>query len=95
MNGRKKESLQWSSLNERLYQKAEREAKENPKKKEKLNLLKCIQAYRCFPELAKLIKNSPSLIDQIEELRSIWSAFSKMSDEQLSEMAIELIQELS
>jgi len=94
-----KEKYQFSEDNLAVYQKLNEElelkVEQNPEKKKTLELLKCIQAYRSFPNIADLIKNSPTLINQIEDLRLLWLGFSKMGEEQVSEMAIELIQDLS
>lgn len=60
--------------------------------KESLNLLKCIQTYRVCPSLDVLLTHKPSLVTHIDELYKLWRRFDYMSEKELAEMSINLIQ---
>lgn len=76
-----------------LYQRAQDLSKPTICSKQSMDMLKAIQTYRTFPSLQELLKYKPQLVNQLDELYSLWSRFNSMSDEELSELAMSLINE--
>jgi hypothetical protein len=76
-----------------LYNRAE-ELVLTEDQKQALNLLKCIQTYRAHPSIAELLSNRYKLVYQLDDIYKLWKRFDKLSRQELSELAMELINEI-
>jgi hypothetical protein len=76
-----------------LYNRAE-ELVLTDKQKQSLDLLKCLQTYRVYPSISELLKSRSKLVYQLDDIYKLWKRFDKMSKTELSNLAMELIQEI-
>lgn len=76
-----------------LYERAEKLVL-TEKQKQALDLLKCIQTYRVYPSISQLLKSKTKLVHQLNDIYKLWKRFDKMSQEELSQLAMDLIDEI-
>ncbi len=76
-----------------LYERAEKLVL-TEKQKQALDLLKCIQTYRVYPSISQLLKSKTQLVYQLDDVYKLWKRFDKMSREELSQLAMDLINEI-
>jgi|GEM_PF-2856387 len=60
-----------------------------------LDLIKAINSYRSYKEPEKLLKAFPRFSRQKEYIKLIWKHFDTLSQEELSDLSIEMIHEIS
>jgi len=76
-----------------LYNRAE-ELILTDEQKQALNLLKCIQTYRVYPSVAQLLSSRSKLVYQLDDIYKLWRRFDRLSNKELAELAMELINEI-
>ncbi|MDX1920289.1 MAG: hypothetical protein SFU25_06090 [Candidatus Caenarcaniphilales bacterium] len=76
-----------------LYNRAE-ELVLTEDQKQALNLLKCIQTYRAHPSVSELLASKSKLVYQLDDIYKLWKRFDKLSNQELAELAMELINEI-
>jgi hypothetical protein len=76
-----------------LYNRAE-ELILTEEQKQALNLLKCIQTYRVYPSVAQLLASRSKLVYQLDDIYKLWRRFDRLSNKELAELAMELINEI-
>jgi hypothetical protein len=76
-----------------LYNRAE-ELILTDEQKQALNLLKCIQTYRVHPSVAQLLSSRSKLVYQLDDIYKLWRRFDRLSNKDLAELAMELINEI-
>lgn len=59
-----------------------------------LDLLRAINSYRVHPTIEELLAHYPELNTQQEYVSLLWNHFSAMGNEQLSDLAIQMIEEV-
>lgn len=78
----------------KLFESAEEKFAGTKEQKEAIDFLKCIQTYRAYPSIEELLREKPKLVHQLDDIYKLWKKFEKLSDEELSSLAMELIQDL-
>lgn len=68
---------------------------ERQKLSQSFDLLKAINNYRKFKTVNELILHSPELKEQKKYIDLLWGHFQKLNEEELSELAIQMIHEVS
>ncbi|HEY9885945.1 MAG TPA: hypothetical protein V6C96_01665 [Vampirovibrionales bacterium] len=76
-----------------LYNRAE-ELVLTEDQKQALNLLKCIQTYRAFPTVSELLASKTKCIYQLDDICRLWDRFDNLTQQELAELAAELINEI-
>ncbi len=76
-----------------LYNRAE-ELIGDQEQKASLDLLKCIQTYRVYPKIEDLLKHKPRLVTQLDKIHHLWKMLTKLNDEELSNLAIQLVKDI-
>jgi hypothetical protein len=64
------------------------------KQKQALDLLKCIQTYRTYPSIGMLLTSRSKLVYQLDDINKLWKRFDKLTKQELSELAMQLINEI-
>ena len=77
-----------------LYKKFD-ELNFNNDQNENVSLLRCIQAYRIFPNVEDLINKNPHLVKDLNEIYNLWSKFKSMDETKLAELSISLLNEIT
>ncbi len=87
------DNMQDSMTTVELYKRAE-ELVLSEKQKKALDMLKCIHTYRVYPSIAQLLRSKSKLVYQLDDIYKLWKKFDRLSKADLSELAIELINEI-
>lgn len=61
---------------------------------QKLDLLRCLQTYRLYPDIEVLLTKRPDMVENLNDLYKLWRIFDKHSNEELADLAMEIIQDL-